>query len=385
MSKPGLYVHVPFCSAICPYCDFAVVTGDAHRRKRYLEHLLRELEARTELTDFDTLYFGGGTPSLLESDDLHQIRERASLTADCRVFLEANPEDVTESSLARWRELGVSTLSLGIQSFDDDALSFLGRRHTASDGRTAIEAARGAGFETLSIDLIFGLPDQSLRTWRRTLDAALAHEPDHISCYQLTVHEETLFGRRKREGTLREAGDEALAELFRETYRSLEAAGFTGYEVSNFAHGAEHRSKHNEKYWDHTPYLGIGPSAHSFDGRMRSWNMRSLFSWQQQIDASASSIAGHETLDDEALLLETIMLRLRTRDGLDFDDVTERFDVDLLQCNRELVDRLCDEKLVELSGRRLRPTVEGLAIADSLATSFQLGSLETHPWQQTLR
>ena len=358
------------------------MTGDAHRRRRYLEHLLRELEVRTELSGFDTLYFGGGTPSLLELDDLHQIRERASLAVDCCVFLEANPEDVTRSSVARWRELGVSTLGLGIQAFDDDALSFLGRRHTASEAHAAIETARRAGFETLSIDLIFGLPGQSFSTWQTTLDAALAHEPDHVSCYQLTIHEETLFGRKKREGKLREAGDDAQAELFGETHRVLAGAGYIGYEVSSFAHGAKHRSKHNEKYWNHTPYLGIGPSAHSFDGRTRSWNTCSLFSWQKQIDSGASAIEGHETLDDDALVLETIMLRLRTSDGLDFDDVAERFHVDLLQCNRELVDRLCDEKLVELSGRRLRPTVEGLAVADSLATSFQI---PTQQWQQTLR
>jgi len=380
--NPGLYVHVPFCSAVCPYCDFAVVTGDGDRRKRYVERLLRELEARTELTGFDTLYFGGGTPSLLASDDLHRIHERASLTEDAHVFLEANPEDVNESSLAGWRTLGVSTLSLGIQSFDDDALSFLGRRHTGADGHAAIQAARDVGFETLSIDLIFGLPDQSLPSWHKTLGSALAHQPDHISCYQLTIHEETLFGCHQREGKLREAGEDVQAELFLETHRVLADAGYRGYEVSNFARGREHRSKQNEKYWNHIPYLGIGPSAHSFDGRTRSWNTRSLFSWQKQIDSGACAIEGEETLDDDALLLETIMLRLRTADGLDFDDVSERFHVDLLQCNRELVDRLCDEKLVELSGRRLRPTVEGLAVADSLATSFQIPN---HLWQQTLR
>lgn len=376
--NPGLYVHVPFCSAICPYCDFAVVTGGGDRRKRYVERLLRELEARTELTGFDTLYFGGGTPSLLACDDLHQIRQRAALTEDARVFLEANPEDVNESSLARWRELGVATLSLGIQSFDDAELSFLGRRHTAAEGHTAVQAARDAGFETLSIDLIFGLPEQSLDSWHETLGSALAHEPDHISCYQLTIHDETLFGRKKREGKLREVGDDVQAEFFRETHHALADAGYLGYEVSNFARGAEHRSKQNQKYWDHTPYLGIGPSAHSFDGRTRSWNTRSLFSWQRQIDSGAGAIAGHETLDDDALLLETILLRLRTADGLDFDDVSGRFHVDLLQCNRELVHRLCDEKLVELSGRCLRPTVDGLAVADSLATSFEIPA---HPWQ----
>ncbi len=378
-NRPGLYVHVPFCSAICPYCDFAVITGDADRRSRYVEHLLRELEISSGLSDFDTLYFGGGTPSQLSHDDLRAVGERARLASDCRVFLEANPEDVTHVSASRWREAGVSTLSLGVQSFDDDALSFLGRRHDAADANRAIETAREAGFETLSLDLIFGLPGQTLAQWRRILDAALAHEPEHLSCYQLTIHDDTLFGRRKREGKLLEMGDERQTDLFLETHRYLCDAGYDGYEVSNFSRGAEHRSRHNEKYWDHTPYLGVGPSAHSFDGRVRSWNERSLFAWQKWIDSGALPVSGKESLDNDQLLLETIVLRLRTRDGLDFDAIIERFNVDLLASNRGLVDRLCDEGLVELDGHCLRPTLEGLAVADSLASSLQLPDKPCQP------
>lgn len=380
--NPGLYVHVPFCSAICPYCDFAVLTGGRPRRERYVEHVLRELELRGELADFDTLYFGGGTPSLLEPDDLHAIREHARLAEGCRVFLEANPEDVTASALAAWRELGVATLSLGVQAFDDEALAFLGRRHSAAEAKDAVTAAREAGFETLSIDLIFGLPAQTLDGWRATLDEALAHEPDHISCYQLTVHEGTLFGRAKREGRLEEAGDAMQAELFRETHMVLADGGYEGYEVSNFARGREHRSQHNEKYWAHAPYLGVGPSAHSFDGRSRSWNLRSLFAWQRRIDSGEVPVDGGEALSHGSLLLETIMLRLRTRDGLDFDAVHDRFGVDLLAGNRELIDRWCEDELVELSAHRLRPTIAGLAVADSLAASFQIPD---DRWHETLR
>jgi oxygen-independent coproporphyrinogen-3 oxidase len=344
--------------------------------------LLREIDMRDELDGFDTLYLGGGTPSLLDLDDLHAIRERAPLATACRVFLEANPEDVSESALAGWRALGVSTLSLGVQAFDDEALAFLGRRHSAAEADAAVATASGAGFETLSLDLIFGLPGQTLDAWRTTLDRALAHEPDHISCYQLTIHESTLFGRAKREGRLDEAPDDIQAELFRETHRVLADAGYDGYEVSNFARGGEHRSEHNEKYWDHTPYLGVGPSAHSFDGSTRSWNARNLFRWQAAVDDGIRPLEGEETLDDPALLLETIMLRCRTRDGLDLDAVRERFGVDLRVCNRELFERWCEDGLVELSGHRLCPTIDGLAVADSLAASIHIPS---DSWQQTLR
>lgn len=382
--RPGLYIHIPFCSAICPYCDFAVVTGDHARRKRYVDHLLRELDARRELTGFDTLYWGGGTPSLLDGDDLHRIRERSELAPDCRVFLEANPEDVDVDMVARWRELGVATLSLGVQSFDDGELSFLGRRHSSNDARAAFELARRAGFETVSIDLIFGLPGQTLAQWRTMLDMTLELAPDHISCYQLTVHDKTLFGRRQRQGRLVEADEATRADLFRESHERLGEAGFIGYEVSNFARDDSHRSKHNEKYWDHAPYLGLGPSAHSFDGRTRSWNERSLLAWQGRLDRDEPATAGRETLDDDALLLETIMLRLRTRDGLDLDAVRGRFGVDLLAANRALVERLEAENLIELSGSRLRPTLLGLAVADSLAASFDAPSRHSQ-WQDTLR
>lgn len=380
--KPGLYVHVPFCSAICPYCDFAVVTGDGARRARYLERLLRELEIPSELSDFDTLYLGGGTPSLLMEEELVAIRECAPVPADARVYLEANPEDVSDTAVRRWRSLGVTTLSLGIQSFDDEGLSFLGRRHSVAEAHRAIDTARRAGFETLSIDLMFGLPGQTVDEWCRLLDAAIAHEPDHLSCYQLTFHENTLFGRWKREGKLTEPGDERQADLFVATHRYLQDAGYLGYEVSNFARSPEHRSYHNEKYWDHTPYRGVGPSAHSFDGRTRWWNERSLFAWQKQIDSGKSPVAGRETLDLGELLLETLMLRLRTFDGLDFDAVAARFRVDLLEENDALVDRLCIEGLAELDGRRLRPTLDGLAVADHIASSFRLPDSR---WQPTSR
>ena len=377
--KPGLYVHVPFCSSICPYCDFAVLTGDRSRQERFVSHLLREIElADEEIRGFDTVYFGGGTPSFLYTEGLSEISnaiaQKGWLDPDCRWFLEANPEDVKPSSLSVWRELGIRTLSLGVQALDDEALPWLGRHHTVRDARRSVGLAREAGFDELSIDLIYGRPGQEVADWRKELEAAVTLEPDHLSCYQLTIHDRTLFGRRKREGEVMEASEDGQAELFRLTHELLADAGYEGYEVSNFARSEAHRSRHNQKYWYHTPYLGLGPSAHSFDGRSRFWNERSLFDWQKKIDRGERGVDGRETLSDEDFLLEAVMLRMRTKDGLDLTWVREQFGVDFLKANEELVAKLSGDGLLELDEGWLRPTLDGLAVADRLAVAFNVGT-----------
>jgi oxygen-independent coproporphyrinogen-3 oxidase len=375
--EPGLYVHVPFCSSLCPYCDFAVNLGTAARRARYVDLLLIEisLRARPE-SPFDTLYFGGGTPSSLPIEGLRRIlgtiSARGWLASGCRVFLEANPEDVSDASLAGWRAAGVSTLSLGVQSLDPESLRFLGRRHSAEDAARAVARAGEAGFETVSVDLIYGLPGQTEERLRKDLDDAVALGPDHFSCYQLTVHEKTLFGRRKNEGSLEESSEGAQAALFRLTHQALESAGYEAYEVSNFARSHEHRSRHNQKYWAHAPYLGLGPSAHSFDGRTRAWNERSFFDWERRLRRGEIPVVGREGLSDEELLLETLMLRLRTRAGLDLNEIEKRFGVDLLDLNRALIEKGLEDALLVREGSWIRPTLDGLAVADGLASAFRL-------------
>src|SRR5215218_8299567 len=292
-ASPGLYLHIPFCSAICPYCDFAVLTGGPERRAQFTDHLIREIGMwSSDLGPFqgmDTVYFGGGTPSALSPEQLGRIIEAAKtylpVREDAWIFLEANPEDVTPESVLAWRDLGVRTLSLGIQSFDAEALAFLGRRHSPQQARQSVELARGAGFHTVALDLIYGLPGQSAEAWRRTLETAVSLQPDHISCYQLTIHEGTPFGFRLKRGKLAEAPEESQAELFLLTHSFLKDAGWPGYEVSNFARSPEHQSRHNRKYWDHTPYLGVGPSAHSLAAAdasspaRRWWNVRDTPQW----------------------------------------------------------------------------------------------------------
>ncbi len=381
--EAGLYVHVPFCSTLCPYCDFAVNVATEARRSRFVDLLLTEIALRgTPGAPFDTLYFGGGTPSLLPASDLRRLVEalsgRAWLSAGYRVFLEANPEDVSEASLEGFREARVGTLSLGVQSLDPESLRFLGRGHTRGDAERAIALSCQGGFETVSVDLIYGLPGQTEERLRKDLESAAALGPDHFSCYQLTVHERTLFGRRKREGRLEEASEAAQSALFRLTHRVLESAGYEAYEVSNFARAPEHRSRHNQKYWVHAPYLGLGPGAHSFDGSARSWNERSFFDWERRLLRGEIPEAGTEALSREELLLETLMLRLRTREGFDLDDIEKRFGVDLLDLNRALLETSLEEALLVRDGSWIRPTLDGLAVADGLAAAFHLPPL---PWK----
>ena len=278
-----------------------------------------------------------------------------------------NPE-----SVRAWRDLGVRFLSLGIQSFDADALKFLGRRHTPEEARRSVEIARAAGFDTISIDLIYGLPGQPFEVWKRTLEQAVALRPDHISCYQLTFHEGTPFGFRLAKGTMSELPEEAQGDIFLFTHEFLRDHGYPAYEVSNFACSPEHRSRHNQKYWHHVPYLGLGPSAHSFSGTRRWWNERKLGPYEKRIDQGERPIAGGEELTREDLGPRSLMLGLRTVDGIDLSAFQKRYGVDLWKRNEPLIERLVRENLVRIEGEFLIPTLAGLAVTDSLARDFEM-------------
>jgi oxygen-independent coproporphyrinogen-3 oxidase len=381
---PGLYLHVPFCSSICPYCDFSVVLSASSGRERFAARLAEEVALAApswrDPRPFDTVYFGGGTPSQLSADELARVveacRERLALASPW-IFLEANPEDVTHEACAAWRSLGVRTLSLGVQSFDDAALRFLGRHHDGRQARAAVETALAAGFDTVSLDLIYGLRGQSADALRKDLEAATSLGPQHVSCYQLTIHERTRFGLEAKHGRLTELPEEEQAVLFELTHRVLADAGLPAYEVSNFARGPEHQSRHNRKYWDHTPYLGLGPSAHSLSVEpgapaRRWWNERATASWEKRVAVGERPVEADEVLSAMDLAEEALLLGLRTTAGIDLDAWRNRFGVDLLDANRVLVERLVDEGRLHVVARRLVPTVSGLAVADGLAAAFDL-------------
>ena len=403
---PGLYVHVPFCSRVCPYCDFAVQTGGTEKQSAYVDSLVQEirswgaqvrgqgralgalgLETRQSVPAwscvelFDSVYLGGGTPSSLTLDALETVfaalSEAFRLAADRTVTLEANPEDVTKVNLAAWRALGINRLSLGVQSFDNDALCLLGRKHTSADAISAVRAALAAAFDVVSIDLIYSVPGQSADSWLLTLEQAVGLEPHHISCYELTVHEATPFFDAREHGQFVEVDEDTKADFFFATHRFLAEAGYFAYEVSNFAREPENRSHHNQKYWDHSPYLGFGPSAHSFDGEgVRWWNRRRLNDWADVLDEGRLPIADTEFLTCEQLVLEEVALKLRTTAGLDFEGIERRFGVELASLNVEVIKQLRRSGLVEAdaAAKRLVPTLEGLAVADTLAASLEITS-----------
>ena len=368
--NPGLYIHIPFCRTKCPYCDFYSVTR-TEKIPSFIASLTGEMELYRGLFDpFDTIYLGGGTPSLLNSDRIKTIldalRGTFSFAPDTEITCETNPGDLTPEAAAGFRAAGINRITIGVQSFDDGALAFLGRRHNAAGAVAAIENARQAGFANVGLDLIYGIPGQEIDRWLETLGEALSFAPEHLSCYQLTLEPSTPLGRKLRRKEFISPQDNLLHDFFIHTSETLEEAGYIHYEVSNFARGEDRMSRHNRKYWNHTPYLGLGPASHSFTGRRRWWNHRSLDRYIAAADRGIPPIAETEVLTGEQLLLESLYLGMRTREGIDLETFAERYGCDLIAEKGPALSALQDQGLITIQEGRLRPTRSGLAVSDSL-------------------
>jgi oxygen-independent coproporphyrinogen-3 oxidase len=317
-----VYLHVPFCSRRCSYCDFSIAVRKRVPADRFSTSVGREIDARVasgQLSAIDTLYLGGGTPSRLGAAGmdrlLAEVRSRgATLTPGAEVTIEANPEDLTGSTAERWLAAGVNRLSIGIQSFSPAVLDWMHRSHTAAQAATAVRTARSAGFENVSIDLIYAVPAALNRDWDADLGAAIEVAPDHLSVYGLTIEPRTPLGRWAARGEVIATPDDRAADEFQRAHERLAAAGFEHYEVSNYARPGL-RSRHNSSYWQRVPYLGLGPSAHSFDGVERRWNVEAYAEWAIKVDAGADPVAGRETLTDEQRRDEAAYLGLRTDAG----------------------------------------------------------------------
>jgi oxygen-independent coproporphyrinogen-3 oxidase len=370
----GLYVHVPFCRSKCAYCDFYSRPPREGEMDRFVDALGAELAARAADRVVDTVYLGGGTPSLLGpariARILEDVRRLARPAEGAEISLEANPLDVTERWAKAVRAAGVNRLSLGVQSPDADELDFLGRLHIPADGPCAAVAARKAGFENLGIDLIYGLPGQTPARVEKRLRAAVERcRPQHVSAYQLTYAPETPLGREVEAGDIRPPGEDEACALFLRVHEVLEDLGFPAYEVSNFA-PADRRSRHNSHMWQRRPYIGLGPAAHSFLPPARSWNACSVTDYLDAVEAGRSAEAGHEELTDAQEAVETILLGLRTADGLDRPAFRARFGWDVAEARRDAVAAAVKRGQIEVSPERIRPTRQGLAVADRLAAEL---------------
>ncbi len=375
----GLYVHVPFCLRKCRYCDFYSL-APPHPVSDYLEGVSAEIALAGKAgLSCDTVYLGGGTPSLLPAAAVAGILERLHgafrIDTGAEVTLEANPGTVAGGQLASFRAAGVNRLNLGVQSLREEKLRFLGRIHGPAEAVRAFAAARAAGFERVGIDLIYGLPGESAGEWLSDLEAALALGPDHLSCYLLTIAPGTPLGRDLAAGRLQAVAEETAAELFLLTAARLAAGGFVHYEISNFARdlggaGGPAVSRHNLKYWTGAPYLGFGPGAHSFLPPRRFWNLPDLGRWLAALRSGKPPAAGGEELDRGQRVLEALFLGLRTAWGVDLAGLREGLGWDLLAERAGAVAEFAGRGLLRVEGGRLFPTARGMLVAERLAVEL---------------
>lgn len=368
---PGLYIHIPFCLSRCHYCDFYSITSIS-AVPDFLYALFKEMKMyRTRFNPFDTVYIGGGTPSLLSPEQLESIlisvRENFNLISNTEITIETNPADLNRSFLESICEIGIHRINIGVQSFDEKILNFLGRRHSVKQAISAVETSRKAGFHNIGLDLIYGIPGQTLSSWLDTLKHAVAFSPEHISCYQLTLEAKTPLGIRYQAGEFPIPGEELQFEFFIKTSEFLEDAGYIHYEVSNFARGKEHTSRHNQKYWGHSPFLGLGPSAHSFQCNQRWWNHRSFDQYLAAINVGNLPVEETETLTMEQLRLEALYLGLRTKKGISLQEFKNQYHYDLFTEKKKILAKLEEEGFISIEDGHLYPTQAGLAVADSLS------------------
>ena len=370
----GIYIHIPFCKTRCAYCDFYSTTQTS-LRERYIQALCRELELRNGYLQghhVHTVYFGGGTPSQLRPTDLERIfgllYKVYGLEQCTEITLEANPDDLTDDYVAALARLPFNRVSMGIQTFHDPTLRLLNRRHTAAQAVAAVNRLRRAGIRNISIDLIYGLPGETQERWEADLRQALSLDVEHISAYLLTYEEGTPLYRMKQQGQVQEADEDSSLCFFTTLMDTLAANGYEHYEISNFCKPGFH-SRHNSSYWQGTPYLGCGPSAHSYNGQTRSWNTPSIDRYLAGIDS------GQPASDTERLSLHTryneyIMTRLRTRQGASLNTLRQDFGQSLTDyCLHAAAQHLAANRLETTNGY-LRLTRQGIFVSDDILSDL---------------
>lgn len=376
MNNLGIYLHIPFCKSRCSYCDFAT---DVYRNndavERYVDTLCNEItNYELRITNYvETIYFGGGTPSLLTANQLEKIintlQKSFSISENIEFTLEMNPATVTLEKLRDFRSLGVNRASFGVQTFDDRALKILARGHDSNDARKTFEVLRRANFDNISFDLIGGLPNQTLADWEKNLDEALKMNPEHLSLYLLEIHEGTPLAEQIRSKRQPNPDEDVAAEMYEMMVEKVGAKGFQQYEISNFAK-PDFESKHNSKYWLCEPVLGFGVSAHSFDGKSRWSNERDTNKYVSLLENGESSIVEKNDLSEKQLSSEFVFLNLRLTKGLDLKEYKSRFGIDLEKEFAEDLKDLSEAGLIFVTNGELKLTPKGMVYSNEVFSVF---------------
>ncbi|HKR22378.1 MAG TPA: radical SAM family heme chaperone HemW [Pyrinomonadaceae bacterium] len=375
MNPAGLYIHVPFCRSRCSYCDFATGIYQGELAERYVNALVREIAASTYAgNEVDTIYFGGGTPSLLTPSQLERIltviNDRFNVSTDSEITVEMNPGTVTRDQLRAFRDAGVNRASFGAQTFDDAELAKLGRSHTSADTLKTFHELRAANFNNVSFDLIAGLPGQTLAGWKRNIEQSLALEPEHLSFYLLEVHSGTPLADHIRRGIQPKPDDDLAAVMYEWMLERASEAGYEHYEISNLSRSG-FSSRHNTKYWTGDAYYGFGCSAHSFDGRARRWsNQRDVLRYVENIEQQQSPLVENQELSETDLRAEALFLGMRMMRGVDLREYRDAFGIDLRAERREELDRFREAGLVEFDGDLVRLTRNGALMSNEVFAAF---------------
>lgn len=376
----GIYLHIPFCRSICSYCDFyhIISSGD---NSEYITALLNELTLRRDYLGNETvstIYLGGGTPSLLsvrQTDSLlNSIRKTYNVEKDCEITIEINPDDITSDYLSGLMKAGVNRISLGVQSWRDPDLRLLNRRHDSAQAEKALKEIFKKGFENVTIDLIYGIPGMTVQDWSTNLDLSFSYDIKHLSAYHLTYEKGTMFWKMLEKGVISEIDEEISTVLFNMLIEKSEKAGFIHYEISNFGK-AGFFSKHNINYWKQVNYIGVGPSAHSFNGYSRQWNISDVKGYMNAIN-SGKTFFEREELDTKTKFNEYIMTSLRTMWGIDLEYVENTFEKEGYDYIVNLAGKFKNYGLMKYENQFLILTNQGKMISDNIITEFMMPAEE---------
>jgi len=377
VTPAGIYIHIPYCRTKCTYCAFNSGDYDSVQGSQYVGALCREIELSDKSIagkNVDSIFFGGGTPSILPAQELISVlnacRANFDVSKDTEITVEINPGTITPEKVAAYRKAGINRASLGVQSFIDRELTFIGRIHSAEDARTSVKMLRDGGFENISIDLIAGLPYQTIDDWRFNVSEALKLQTDHVSVYMLEVHEGTSLFHQVNRGEVARPDDELSVQMYYELIDAAAEADLAQYEISNFACGPEYRSRHNLKYWSDVPYYGFGCGAHAYDGQSRWWNVKPPKQYIELILTTGKAISEITPLSERELMQEAIFLGLRRMSGIDLTYFQETYGVDIVSEYKDDLDKFLEAKVLEIDGDTIRLTREGLALSNEVFAVF---------------